>query len=60
MIFENVSGVLQSFEMTLVDVISLTLEVGTEIPADLRTFVPFQSKPCQSLINGGGGFLGIA
>ena len=60
LVFENVAGVLKFFQVAFVNVGALTLKIRTEIPADVRTFIPTNSEPFKSLINRGRGFFGIA
>src|SRR5438270_3407880 len=60
LIFKNVAGLLQAAQIPLINVVALALKIGSEIATDVRTFVPIELQPLQTLINRGGGFLGIA
>src|SRR5690349_4162235 len=60
LVLENMSRVLQFLQIVLVNFSALTLKIGPEIPADMRTFVPVNSQPLESLVNRSRGFLGIA
>src|ERR1700760_4605548 len=51
---KGVSGVLQLLQIALIDRCSLTLKIRTVVAPGLRTLVPFQSEPAQSVVNGGG------
>ena len=46
--------------MALVDLIALTLEIRTEIAANMRAFVPVQSQPAQTVVNRRGSFFRVA
>src|SRR5438132_8533379 len=60
LVLEDVTGVLKLFQIALVKIGALTLQIGSEIAADVRAFVPLQAQPLQSLINGGHRFLGVS
>ena len=59
-VFEKVTGGLQLPQIPLVDLIALTLEIRTEISADLRTFVPVEPEPAQPVVDRGRSFGRVA
>src|SRR5204863_2072351 len=59
-IFENMAGVLKLFQIPLVNIRSLALQIRSEISAHMRTFIPIETEPAQSFIDRGGCFFGIA
>src|SRR5205814_2036691 len=59
-VFENMAGVLKLFQIPLVNIRSLALQIRSEISAHMRTFIPIEAEPAQSFINRGGCFFGIA
>src|SRR2546423_2066161 len=60
LVFEDVTTILKFFQVTLVNLGALTLEVRAEISADMRAFVPINSEPFEALIDRGRGFFGVA
>ena len=40
LVFENVTGVLKFFQVTLVKFSAFALQIRSEIPTDLRAFIP--------------------
>src|SRR5438046_4731366 len=59
-VFENMAGVLKLFQIPLVNIRSLALQIRSEISAGMRTFIPIETEPAQSIIDRGSGFFGIA
>ena len=59
-VFENVTGILKFFQVTLVKFCAFTLQIRPELAADARPFVPRQPQPFQSFVDGGHRFLGVA
>src|SRR5262249_57897083 len=59
LILEDVTGILKLLEIPLVKFGPLTLQVRSEIAADVRAFVPVQAEPLQALINGCHRFFGV-
>ena len=59
-ILKNVAGFLQLLQVTLINFRALALKIGAEIAARVRTFIPIESEPVQSIVNGARGFLGVA
>ena len=51
--------ILKFFEVALVQFRALTLQIRSEIAADVRTFVPVQAEPFKPPVNGGHRFLGV-
>src|SRR5437764_11014573 len=54
------AAILKSLQITFVNFSALALKVRTQISADVRTFIPIDSEPFQTLINRGRSFLGVA
>src|SRR5437868_5640143 len=59
LIVEDVTGILHLLQVTLVNFIALTLKIGPELSAKMRPFIPIQSEPPQSLVDGRRGFLRV-
>ena len=45
LVFEDVTGILKFLQVALVKFCALTLQIRSEIAADVRTFVPIQAQP---------------
>src|SRR5205085_3020985 len=60
LVVEDVTGILQFLQITLVNFVALALKIGPEISADVRPFIPIQPEPSQSFINGRRGLFGVA
>src|SRR5437588_4552707 len=60
LVFENMTAILKVFQVALVNVGALALKIRTEISADMRSFVPINTEPLESLVNRGRGFFGVA
>ena len=60
LVFKDVTGVLQFFQVTLVEFSAFTLQVRSEIAADVRAFVPVQAQPFQAFVDRGHRFLGVS
>jgi hypothetical protein len=50
-IFEKEPAGFQSREVTLVNLVALTLKVRTEVAAMFRAFVPFETKPTEAIVD---------
>src|SRR6516165_12808330 len=60
MVFENMTGVLKFFLVTLVKFCAFALQIWPELARYVRAFVPIQPQPFQSFVNGGRRFLSVA
>ena len=60
LVFEDVTGVLKSFQIALVQFRALTLQIRSEIAANMRAFIPIQAEPLQSFVNRCHRFLGVS
>src|SRR5437588_3713675 len=60
LIFKNVAAVLKFLQIAFVNFSPLTLKVRTQIAADMRTLIPINPEPFQTVVNRGGSFLGVA
>src|SRR5438093_1463982 len=56
----NALGGTESIQITLIDTFPLALKVRAEIPTNLRSFIPIESKPAQPVVNRLRGLLGVA
>src|SRR5689334_7431627 len=45
LVVEDVTGILQFLQVTLVSLVPLTLKIGPELSAYMRPFIPIQSEP---------------
>ena len=59
-IFENMTAVLKLLQVALVNICALTLQIWAKISANVRTFIPIEAEPLQTLVNRCGGFFGVA
>src|ERR1700736_4487869 len=60
LVFEDVTTVLEFFQVALVNFSALALKIGTEISTDVGAFIPIQSEPFQTFVNRGRGFFSVA
>src|SRR5262245_56089912 len=60
LVFENMARVLQLFQVALVKFCPFTLQIGPEVAAYVRAFIPIQAQPSESFVDGSHCFLGIA
>src|SRR4030095_11633611 len=54
------AAVLKLLQVALVNICAVTLQIRAEISADMRTFVPIEAEPLQTLVNRCGGFFSVA
>src|SRR5579885_2953802 len=60
LVFEDMPGVLELFQVALVKYRALALQIRSELAADMGAFIPIQPQPFQPLIDGGHRFLRVA
>ena len=59
-VFENVTGIPELFQVAFVNLSALALQIGPEITACVRSFIPIQTEPFEAFVNGSRRFLSVA
>src|SRR6266851_9148808 len=60
LVFEDVTGILQLFQVALVKFGAFALQIRSKISADVRTLVPIQPEPLQPFVDCRHGFIDVA
>src|SRR5439155_19117696 len=60
LVLEDVTGVLEFFQVALVKRCAFALQIGSVIAADMRTFVPVEAQPFQPFVNRRHCFLSVS